>query len=74
MVLRIIYLLHVVQSGEFVSEDVIKQADQCLKNLGAVLTKAGGTFENSNSNNVSLSELWILSTFSSSSQGNSVVV
>jgi len=51
-----------LQSGQFVSGDVNKQADQCLKNLGAVLTKAGGTYENSNSIlNYCLSKLWLLS-------------
>lgn len=31
---------------EFVSEDVKDQADQCLKNLQAILTAAGYTIEN----------------------------
>ena len=34
------------QTGEFVSDDVVAQAQQALKNLGAVLRAAGTTEQN----------------------------
>lgn len=33
------------EKGELVSEDPVLQAEQCLKNIGAVLEAAGCTFE-----------------------------
>ena len=36
----------VPETGNFISEDVVEQADQCLKNLGAILAEAGMTYDN----------------------------
>jgi len=35
------------QTGALVSEDVCEQAEQCVKNLGAVLAAAGGSYQDS---------------------------
>lgn len=36
----------VPETGEFVSNDVVEQAEQCLKNVGAILAEAGMTYDN----------------------------
>ncbi len=39
-----LFIFIILQTGGFVSDDVSAQADQCLKNLGAVLKAAGGSY------------------------------
>ncbi len=38
-------IFHLLKTGEFVSDDVDPQAEQALKNLGAVLEAAGTSFD-----------------------------
>ena len=36
----------VPETGNFISDDVVEQADQCLKNVQAILAEAGMTLDN----------------------------
>ena len=36
----------VPETGNFISEDVVEQAEQCLKNVGAILAEAGLSYDN----------------------------
>ncbi|WP_440657915.1 RidA family protein [Ensifer adhaerens] len=44
-------------TGEFNSDDAIAQAEQCLKNLGAIATAAGTTLSNTVKTTVLLTDL-----------------